>query len=192
MVYRHALFAAIVLRLWLFLDIIFSRFLNLKPLRRDKITTINIQFRRHRGKPVKFDDGSVVNPKDPLIELHLNNAWSRQQNRTINSPTTLTLQLFSAFCEDLKYLAGQLNEGKFVPEIKAIHAITPFHLVFRRLGFTVMELPDTLWKRLSQFYVTGLRRAYYPEGRKLAAGTKPLVLKEVWMAREEFLKKYRP
>lgn len=101
-------------------------------------------------------------------------------------------QLASAFSEDLKYLAGQINEGKFALEIKAIHGMTPFHRGSQRLGFTVMELPDTLWKRLSQFYLAGLRQGYYPQGARRLAGTKPLTLKEVWMSKGKLLEKYRP
>lgn len=183
---------AIISRFWLLLDIIFSWYLRLKPLRQDKIATMNIELRCHRGRPVTLDDGTVISPGDSLIELHLNNAWFLHKKRTINSPAKMFWQLISAFSEDLKYLAGKIKEGKLASEIKALHAITPFHQASPRLGFTVVELPDTLWKRLSQFYLAGLRQAYYPQGAKRLAGTKPLTLKEVWMSRGKLLEKYRP
>ena len=184
-----------VLRLWLFLDIIFSWCLNLKPLRRDKIATINVQLRRHRGEPVKLDDGSVVNPKDLLIELHLNNTWFLRKRTMMHSPGKIGWEFLSAFSEDLNYLAKQVSEGIFASEIKAIHARTLLRQDqgSQRLGFTVMDLPNTLWKRLSQFYLAGLRQAYYPErARRPAAKAKPLVRKEVWMSRRRLLQSYGP
>lgn len=176
-----------VVRLWLFLDIIFAWCLNLKPLRRDKIATINVQLRRHRGEPVKLDDGSVVNPNDPLIEIHLNNAWLLHKRTTIHPPGRIGWEFRSAFSEDLKYLAKQVSERKLASEIKALHGRTLLHQGSQRLGFTVMELPNTLWRRLSQFYLAGLRQAYYP-----AAKANPLVLKEVWMSRRKLLQRYGP
>lgn len=181
-----------ILGLWPFLDIIFSWYLRLKPLRQDKIATINIELRCHRGRPVKLDDGSVISPGDPLIELHLNNAWFLHKKRTINSPANMIWELRSAFSEDLKYLAEQIAEGKFAPEIKAVHGMTLLDRASQRLGFTVMELPDTPWKHLRRFYLAGLMQAYHLQGaRRLATGTKPLVLKELWMSRLKLLEKYR-
>lgn len=72
-VYPGAFAGAVVLRVWLFLDVMVSWYLNSKPLRQDRITTINVRLRRRRGGPVKLDDGSVVNPMDLILELHLNN-----------------------------------------------------------------------------------------------------------------------
>jgi len=197
MVYLRPLLGAIVLRVWLFLDIMVSWYLNLKPLRRDKIAAIKVQFRRHRGNRVKLDDGSVVNPNDLLIEVHMNNAWFLHKRTIIHSPdrNRIGLEFLSAFSEDLKYLARQMSEGKFVAEIKAIHGRTLLRQEqgSQRLGFTVIDLPNTLWRRLSQFYRTGLRQAYYPQqARRPAAKVKPLVLKEVWMSRGKLLQMYRP
>lgn len=195
MVYLRALLGAIVLRVWLSLDIMVSWYLNSKPLRQDKITTINLRLRRHRGEPVKLDDGSVVNPKDLLIELHLNNTWFLRKRTMMHSPGKTGWEFLSAFSEDLNYLAKQVSEGIFASEIKAIHARTLLRQDqgSQRLGFTVMDLPNTLWRRLSQFYLAGLRQAYYPErARRPIAKAKPLVRKEIWMSRRKLLQSYGP
>ena len=195
MVYLRAFLGAIVLRIWLFLDIMVSWHLNSKPLRQDKITTINLRLRRHRGEPVKLDDGSVVNSKDLLIELHLNNTWFLRKRTMMHSPGKIGWEFLSAFSEDLNYLAKQVSEGIFASEIKAIHARTLLRQDqgSQRLGFTVMDLPNTLWRRLSQFYLAGLRQAYYPErARRPIAKAKPLVRKEVWMSRRKLLQSYGP
>ena len=195
MVYLRALLGTIVLRVWLFLDIMVSCYLNSKPLRQDKITAINLRLRRHRGGPVKLDDGSMVNSKDLLIELHLNNTWFLRKRTMMHSPGKIGWEFLSAFSEDLKYLAKQVSEGIFASEIKAIHARTLLRQDqgSQRLGFTVMDLPNTLWRRLSQFYLAGLRQAYYPErARRPIAKAKPLVRKEVWMSRRKLLQSYGP
>jgi len=195
MVYLRALLGAIVLRVWLFLDIMVSWYLNSKPLRQDKITTINVRLRRRRGEPVKLDDGSVVNPRDLLIEIHLNNDWFLHKKDMMHLPGKIGWDFLSAFSEDLKYLAKQVSDGTFASEIKGVHGRTLLRQDHgnQRLGFTVMNLPDSRWRHLSQFYLAGLRQAYYPErARRPVAKVKPLVRKEIWMSRKKLLQRYGP
>jgi hypothetical protein len=194
-VYPRALVGAIVLRVWLFLDVVVSWYLNSKPLRRDRITTIKVRLRRRRGGPVKLDDGSLVNPRDLVLEIHLNNDWFLRNKDMMHSPGKAGLEFLSAFSEDLKYLAKQVRDETFAPEIKAIHGRTLLRQDqgSQRLGFTVMDLPDSRWRHLSQFYLTGLRQAYYPEqARRSLAKAKPLVKKELWMSRKKLLQRYGP
>ena len=194
-VYLRTFEDVIVFRSWLLLDVIVSWYLNTKPLRRDRITTINVRLRRRRGRPVKLDDGSVINPRDMLMEIHLNNEWFLHKKDLMHSPGKLGWDFLSAFSEDLKYLAKQMSDGTFAPEIKAIHGRTLLRQDQgnQRLGFTVVDLPDSLWRHLSQFYLTGLRQAYYPErARRSLAKAKPLVKKEIWMSRKKLLQRYGP
>jgi len=182
-----------VLWLWPFLDSIFSWWLGIKPLRKDNTGTINIELRRYRGRPVEIDDVGEIKPGDLVIEVHLNNAWFVHRRKATNSPAEAIWELVSAFSDDLRYLAQQLVEGKFSPEIKAIHGVTLLHAASRRVGFTVLELPDSSWKRLAWFYLIGLMQTYNWQGAKrLAVGTKPLVVKEMWMSRLKLLEKYSP
>jgi len=88
-----------------------------------------------------------------------------------------------------------VSDGAFSSEIKAVHGRTLLRQDHgnQRLGFTVMDLPDSPWRHLSQFYLTGLRQAYYPErARRSLAKAKPLVKKEIWMSRNKLLQRYGP
>ena len=194
-VYLRVLVGVIVLRGWLFLDVIVSWYLNSKPLRQDRITTIKVRLRRRRGGPVNLDDGSVVNPRDLILEIHLNNDWFLRNKDMMHLPGKIGREFLSAFSEDLKYLAKQVSDEAFAPEIKAIHGRTLLRQDQgnQRLGFTVVDLPDSRWKHLSQFYLAGLRQAYYPErARRSLAKAKPLVKKEIWMSRKKLLQRYGP
>ncbi len=182
-----------VLWLWPFLNSIFSWWLGIKPLRKDNTGTINIELRRYRGRPLKLDDGGEIKPGDLVIEVHLNNAWFLHRGKVANSPAEAIWEFISAFSDDLRYLAQQLVDGKFSPEIKAIHGVTLLHAAARRVGFTILELPDSLWKRLTWFYLSGLMQTYNLRGaERLAAGAKPLVVKEMWMCKLKVLEKYSP
>jgi len=183
-----------LLWLWPFLDRILSKWLGIKPLREDKIGIISIELRRHRSQLVRLDDGTTITPGDLLIELHMNNAWFLHNRRRLtDSVNEVFWRAASAFAEDLRYLARQLAEERFAADVNALHAITTLHSPAQRLGFTIMELPNNLRKRLTTFYLSGLRRIYYfGKGKEYRTQRKPLVLNEIWMSKSRLFEKYRP
>jgi hypothetical protein len=194
-VYLRVIVAAIISRGMLFLDIMICWYLNSKPLRQDRITTMNVCLRRRRGAPVKIDDGSVVDRNDLILEIHLNNHWFLSNKDMMRLPGKAGREFLAAFSEDLKCLAEQVNNGAFHPEIKAIHGRTLLRQAQgnQLLGFTVTNIPDSPWKLLSQLYLGNLRQAYYPNrARRSLARAKPLEKKEIWMSRKKLLNLYGP
>jgi len=183
-----------LLWLWPFLDRVISKWLAIEPLRKDKIGIIGIELRRHRGQPIPLDDNTLITPGDLLIELHLNNRWFlRNREKLADSAGEMRWRVSSAFTNDLRYLARQLAEGRFPAGVSALHGMTTLYSPARRLGFTVVELPESLRKRLITFYLSGLRRIYYfGKGKEYATQRKPLALKEIWMSKSRLLEKYCP
>ena len=194
-VYFRPLLMALVSRGWLLLDIMVCWYQNAKPLRQDRNTTIKVRLRRRRGQPVKLDDGSVVKPRDLILEIHLNNDWFLHNRDMMRKPGKAGLEFLAAFSDDLRYLAQQVNDEAFAPGIKAIHGRTLLRQGQgnQRLGFTVKDIPDSRWRQMSQFYLGGLRHAYYPkQARRSLAKAKPLAKKELWMSRSKLLERYGP
>ncbi len=183
-----------LLWLWPFLDKIVSKWLGIEPLRKDKIGIISIELRRHRGQPIRLDYDTTIISGDRLIELHMNNVWFLHNKRNVaNSAGEVLWRVSSVFADDLRYLAEQLAEGRFATEVKALHGITTLYPPAQRLGFTVKELPEGLRKRLTTFYLSGLRQIYYfGKGKEYAIGRRPPALKEVWMSKSRLLERYHP
>ncbi len=183
-----------LLWLWPFLDKVISKWLAIEPLRKDKIGIIGTELRRHRGRPITLYDDTIITPGDLLIELHMNNAWFLHNRvKLTDSAGEVRWRVSSAFSNDLRYLARQLAEGRFPAGVSALHGITTLYSPARRLGFTVVELPESLRKRLITFYLSGLRRIYYfGKGKEYATQRKPLALKEIWMSKSRLLEKYCP
>jgi len=161
-------------------------------LRRDETGIVSFELRRHRGKPLRLDDGTLLKPGDMLLELHMNNLWFIHNRDISGSAGESRWKVSSAFAEDLRYLARQMMEGAFPTEVKALHGITTLHSPARRLGFTVTELPNNLRRRITTFYLSGLRRVYYFGKPGIQARQrKPPVLNEVWMSRARLLERYQ-
>jgi peptidoglycan-N-acetylglucosamine deacetylase len=194
-IYLRGIAIAAVLRGMLILDILVCWYLNSEPLRQDRITTINVCLRRFHGSPVKLDDGSMINQSDLIMEIHLNNHWFLSNRDLRCLPGKAGRVFLAAFSEDLKYLAEQVNNETYSPQIKAIHGRTLLRQAQgnQLLGFTVMNIPRSRWRNLSQLYLGGLRQAYYPDrARRSLANAKPLVKKEIWMSRKKLLRIYGP
>jgi len=162
--------------------------LDIKPLGRSSI--ICVEVRRHKGRPVKLEDGCEVKPGDPVIKLHFNNAWINEKRR---SSSGLGRRVFprgfvSYSKEGLQLLAKEVADGKY-GNIVAVYGWTAFHTHAGRLGFQVIDLPNTLRIKLAQLHITALRQAHHvPWLKRHAVSRKNLQVKAVWLSRAALLR----
>ena len=162
--------------------------LGIKPLERNNI--ICVEVRRHRGYPIKLEDGCEVRPGDPVIKLHLNNAWIAEGWRSSSGlgRRGFPRGLFYYFKDGLQLLATEVADGKY-GGIVAVYGWTAFHAHAGRLGFQVIDLPNTLRIKLAQLHITALMQAHHiPWLRRHTASRESLQVKAVWLSRAELLR----
>ena len=178
--------------LWLLIDKLISWWLRIKPLRKDGEGIISTQMRRHRGQPVQIDDSTTIRSGDLFIELHMSGSWFISNREQLNSTMVeKRWDVSVAFAEDLRYLASQLTEGKFNPEVRALCAKTLLSSPMQRLGFTVTEAQSGIYGFFTTFYLSKLRQVYYfGKYNKHLLNKKPLTLVEAWMSVPVLLEKY--
>jgi hypothetical protein len=153
---------------------------------------ICVELRRHKGRAIKLSDGCEVKPGDPVIKLHLNNAWFDEQLQagSIQRPSGFPRGLTRYFKDGFRLLATQIADGKYGGVI-AVYGWTVFHGPARRLGFQVIELPSNLRTKLAQFYITGLMQVYRIRWlRRYKTSRKALKVKGIWLSRAELLRIY--
>jgi len=162
--------------------------LGIEPLDRNGI--ICIEVRSHKGCPIKLEDGCEVKPGDPVIKLHFNNAWINEKTR---SNSGLGKRIFprrfvSYSKEGLQLLAREVADGKY-GDIVAVYGWTALHTHARRLGFKVIDLPDTLRTKLARLHIAALMQAHrVPWLTKLTSSPKSIKVKAVWLSRTELLR----
>jgi hypothetical protein len=162
--------------------------LDIKPLERDSI--ICIEVRRHKGCPIKLGDGFEVKPGDPVIKLHLNNAWIAERRRSSSGSGRRGFPRGSVyyFKEGLQLLAQKVADGKY-GGIVAVYGWTAFHAHAKRLGFQVIDLPNTLRIKLARLHITALMQAHQiPWLRRHTPSRKPVKIKAVWLSRADLLR----
>jgi hypothetical protein len=165
--------------------------LGIKPLERSSV--ICIEVKRHRGGTIKLKDGSEIGPGDPVIKLHFNDAWiaerlwSNSGSGTIGFPRGFLYY----FKDGLQLLATEVANGKY-GGVVAVYGWTAFHAQARRLGFQVIDLPNTLRIKLARLHIAALMQSHQaPRFRKHISSGKSVKVKAVWLSRAALLKIHR-
>jgi len=162
--------------------------LNIKPLEKNNIMCVEV--RRHSGCYIKLEDGCEVKPGDPVIKLHLNNAWIAEgwRSRSGSGMRGFSRGLFYYFKDGLQRLATEVADGKY-GGIVAVYGWTAFHANANLLGFQVIDLPNTLRLKMAQLHITALMQAHHiPWLRRPTTSRKSLQVKAVWLSRAELLR----
>jgi len=162
--------------------------LGIKPLERNSI--ICIEVRRHKGCPIKLEDGCEVGPGDPVIKLHLNNDWIAERLRSGSGSGMRGFPrgLIYYFRDGLQLLATEVADGKY-GGIVAVYGWTAFHTHAGRLGFQVIDLPNTLRIKLARLHIAALMQAHHiPWLRRYTAYRESVKIKAVWLSRAELLR----
>ncbi len=159
--------------------------LGIKPLERNSL--ICVEVRRHKGCTIKLSDGCEVKPGDPVIKLHLNNTWIAKGWRAGSGMRGFPRGLIYYFREGLQLLAKEVADGKY-SGIVAVYGWTAFHIHAGRLGFQVMDLPNTMRIKMARLHITALMQSHQIIWlKKCTFSSKSVTVKAVWLSRAELL-----
>lgn len=186
------LFVTVIRALLPIINRVHATVYGVKPLGKNGI--ICIEVRRHKGRPIKLEDGCEVRPGDPVIKLHFNDAWINEKRRSSSSSGSGSRVFPRGFVsyskEALQVLATEVANGKY-GSIVAIYGWTAFYAHARRLGFQVIDLPNSLRVKLALLHITALMRGQQiPWFRKRVTFARPVQVKAVWLSRGELLRIY--
>ncbi len=164
--------------------------LGIKPLERNSV--ICVEIKRHRGSPVKLEDGCEVRPSDPVIKLHFNDTWIDERLWASSGSGTIGFPggFLYHFKDGLRLLATEVADGKY-GSIVAVYGWTVFYAHARRLGFQVIDLPNTLRIKLARLHIAALMQSHQaPRFRRHISSRKSVKVKAVWLSRAALLKIY--
>jgi peptidoglycan-N-acetylglucosamine deacetylase len=173
-----------VLSVWIWWDRFLQRRWRLQWIRPDGI--FRYRLTRHRGAPVRLEDGTRVSPGDAIIELHFDNgALMRASSDAAWNPweTMTTLDA------DLTELASIIADGSVGP-VRALYGVTLFAVPGRRLGFELHPVPHTLTWSLRRYFLIGLLPIYHHDGwREFDRMRRDRWPAELWMSISTLVKR---
>jgi len=162
--------------------------LGVKPLGQSSV--ICVEVRRHKGCPVKLRDGCEVKPADPVIKLHFNNAWINEKRRSSSGSGRRVFPrgFGSHLKEGMQLLATEVADRKY-GNIVAVYGWTVFDGQARRLGFQVIDLPDSLRIKLARLHISALMQSQsIPWLKRHTTPCQSVEVKAVWLSRAELLR----
>jgi hypothetical protein len=177
-----------VLVLWPLIDRILRSGHHMMPITKGSGAVL-VEVRRNSGHSVTLSDGSEIKAGDTILELHIRNNWFKRQHRLDPAASRISREMLVCFRHDLGILARELDDGAF-SNCVALHGCTHIGVAAKRLGFQVVELPNSLWKKFARFYISGLAQVYGPRRPDASGCDGPVELAEVWLSKRELLRRY--
>ncbi len=175
--------------LWELIDKLFLLTGDIKPLQSADTSIISVEIKKFRGARFSLSNGTVLEPGDNLVEIHLNSKWfiNRRHRRDVEN---FVWQSLSDMSRDLAELAKRIKCGSY-GKIKAIHGVTFLNRGALRLGFDITTLKKTPGTRLREFYQLRLMKSYYANtGMSSRTVNRKLTLYEVWLPVDELFHRY--
>ncbi len=165
---------------------------GIKSLERGSIICVEVT--RHKGVPVKLEDGCEVKPGDRVIKLHFDNAWINEKRGSSSGCESRDFprRFGHYFEEGLQLLAKEVADGKY-GSVVAIYGWTAFYTHAKRFGFQVVDLPNTLRTKLARLHIAALMKDHrVPWLTRRFPSRKSIEVKAVWLSRGKLLKTHGP
>jgi hypothetical protein len=146
----------------------------------------------HRGRPLILADGTDIKPGDPIGVIHLNNERASALHGSRPGARRVGLAARRAFHASLEALAEHARRSSRYRPLKAFTAATIFHRGTERMGFEVRPLSRPLLSRIVAAYERGLLALFHPLGRRRLGRPRFAEAREIWISRDDLLRRYAP
>ena len=178
--------AAGTLSFWVWYERWTLRHWHVQPIRPGGMLMVGAS--RHHGRPVRLADGAVIRSGDPIVELHIDNAYTGELLATGRLTPWRVLRTMDA---DMRVLAERVAAGEF-PDARAVHAVSLFAEAGQRFGMEFRRLPRTPYWRLVRYFMVGLLVLHHPAGwERVAHLPESTWPGELWTSRAALLSRVR-
>lgn len=189
--YRLGLFKRVLVSIWMGWEWCFVKLFRVKPI--DSMNPLlKIRIREYQGRQaIPLPDGEQIRKGDRVAELHLDNYTLYQLGLHSRSPVQLATQLIRQTRLLMPEIGKLMLTDPLYRDVKGLYAITMIHRGSRQLGFTVVDLPNGLFARVTRTYLRLLLYVVHPNGKeRLKEKTALLEPKIVAISKNELKLRY--
>jgi hypothetical protein len=172
---------------------VYARLHGLRDLPGGDRSCLRFALTRHRGRPVRLSDGTVLARGDPVVVLHLHNTALGCIGRDGVSAAQAGLAFRRLLRESLALLATRAVTDPRFADLRAVGGLTHLWRGSRRFGFAAYPPRSRAWARIVAAHQQRLRRRHAvpvalavefrtADGRGEA--------RWVWMSRRDLIARY--
>jgi peptidoglycan/xylan/chitin deacetylase (PgdA/CDA1 family) len=152
---------------------------------------LHYRIRKYAGPELRLDDGTVIRPKDRIVELHFDNGKLRHLLANARSVMKVAIALIRDAERSLPTLARHLESHADLRGVKALYGISLIHRGPEAFGFSVLDLPRGPFRFFTTRYLRLLIRVLNPNGRELLRDKQAQLYPRIMaMPLDGFLRRY--
>lgn len=146
---------------------------------------ISFSFENFSGERRPLNDGTWIEPGDPLAILHFNRECFSSSSRDYMRNA---LRFRKLILTSLSRLADDIHRHEKLMNVKAFHGVSWLPPHGEKFGFLIEQLPDSTLNRFRKFYFRLLLKAFFPqvaerEGKRVQPHA-------YWLTRDNLLKHF--
>ncbi|WP_042122009.1 polysaccharide deacetylase family protein [Paenibacillus senegalensis] len=181
----------LLLAFWMLWERCFATFFNIIPVDQSN-PLLKVRVREYRGsQPIQLEDGEQICKGDRIAELHLDNKLLYRLGSSSRNSVHLAIQLIRRTEVLLPQLLLLMQNDPQYRDVKGLYGISIIHRGTRQLGFTVLDLPEGFFSKLTHYYLRFLLYVIHPQGtERLKSRSELLTPKIIAISKKELENRY--
>lgn len=154
-----------IVALWLLWEKLFHLMFHLQSADGDE-PMFHFRRVRYSGQPVEMNGGLTLVKGDPVLELHFDNKRLFELGSKAKSSVHLAIQLVRQTEKSLPKIAAFIQSHPEFQDVKALYGITMINRGPEQFGFTIADMPNSLFAKSTTIYLRLLMSVIHPNGRE--------------------------
>ncbi len=155
-----------------------------------KYQLLLICFHAYQGKAELNLNGTIIYPGDAIAEFHLSNKLIAEMGKE-ESSRSMEWRMLEMLKAEFTALAEACSNDLVPIQVQGFYGVNVLTAGAKRLGFTLVPIPKGWNHWWLGFWESILRKIFYSyKTKKKAAFQKTKEAFEVWITREELIKRY--
>ncbi len=187
---KTGMFKPLLVNAWLGWERLFHLMFRLEPVGEGG-GMFYYRVRPYHGKTLQLQDGQQIHNNDKIVELHFDNERLFKVMNKSKSLVQVAITMIREVEKALPLISRQLALRTDYRELRGIYGISLINRGSEGFGFTVLELPQNLFGRMTRLYLKMLLGVLHPTGlQRVTDRRAQLTPKIMAMSIEEFKKRY--
>jgi len=163
---KRSLGKRVLIKLWLGWEALFHKVMKLKAVKEVKEengSMLHYRLITYKGAEISMYQDEVLTNGDLIAELHFDNRKLSEIAFTSKNPLVVAVKTIREVEKALPRLAMMLAAEQQTKNIKAIQGITMINRGADKLGFSIHNMPEGIFKKSTEMYLNILMKVLTPK-----------------------------